>query len=272
MSIPLSGINVTTDFTFASGVGADLINEFSPALVAAGWSSVVAGSGFDLTSATTPQGLNVVIEVRQAIANTALGATFKDTSTSPVQLVVSRLGDYRIVANPYQFFMYILSRADPDGGGNAGELMGGVPFIPSFLVAGTTEAWWARGSGQVPLANSETFRTSVTPDGRATWAFNGQVTAASLNTENPVIVPPRSVAQPAMTEFLWYDGSVLDAEALIAWGKTSAASDRRVIGILWDTVVIWDEFPIDDEQTFGSHTWTNITKDTAIPSIWVIKE
>jgi len=271
MSVPFSGLNVTTDFTFSSGVGTDLVLALKNALVAANWSSVVAGSGFDLTSATTPQGLSVVIEVREAVANTDLGATFKDTSTSPVQLLVGRLGDYRVVASPYQFFMYILGRADPAGGGNYGELMGGVPFLPTFLVAGTSEAWWARGSGQVSLGIEETFRTSVAPTGRATWAFNGQVTAATLNTENPILIPPRSVAQPVLTEFMWYDSSVLDSEVLIAHGLTAAAATRRVTGILWDSVLIWDAFPYDDEQVFGGKTWVNVSSDVAVPSLWVVK-
>jgi len=272
MSIPLSGINFTTDFTFASGVGADLITEFNTALVAAGWSSVAAGSGFDLTSGTTPQGLSVVIEVRQAVANTHLGATFKDASTSPFEFIVGRLGDYRVVASPFQFFMYILGRADSTAaGGLPGELMGGVPFIPSFLAGSTSETWWARGSGRSGSLITNTFRTTVVATGQAAWCFNGQVAEAALNSQNPVLIPPRSVAQPTLTEFVWYDGSVLDSEALIAYGKTSAASSRRVPGLLWDTVLIWDEFTIDDEQTFGGYTWTNLTIDTAIPSIWIIK-
>lgn len=268
MSVPFSGLNVTVDYTATSAT--DIMNETNAALVLANWSSVAAGGGFDVTSATTPQGHAVTVELR--ISGTAMTALFRDDTAMPaaadpaVRLRVNPQ-DMRIVASPYQFFTYEIGDPVAD---NRTILMGGVPFIPTFLEAGTTEAWWMMVS-----FTRNTFRGNVDPVGYQTAVFNGSRMEATSDDNAYLgrisIIPPRSTAGGNPSEILWYDGSALDAECLIAWGQTRDV-DKKAIGLLWDMVCIWDAFPVDDEQSFGGKTWISISTSTQTPSLWVVKE
>lgn len=267
MSVPFSNLNVTVDYTATSL--ADIMNETKDALVLANWSSVSAGGGFDVTSATSPQGHAVTVELR--VAGSYVTALFRDDTSMSGAYDAIRLRinpqDMRIMASPYQFFTF-----EPDNpvADNQTILMGGVPFVPTFLEAGTSEAWWSMCS-----SSRNTFRSSVDPTGAQNAVFNGSImTAASNDTVylgRVSIIPPRSTAGGNPSEIFWYDGSALDAECLVAWGATRDV-DKKAIGVMWDMVCIWDAFPVDDEQSFGGKTWINIGTSTQTPSLWVVKE
>lgn len=272
--VPFSGVNVTSDFTVS--LKADLIAELKDAAVAADWVAVANGSGWDLTSQTTPDGLWVRWELQPdpngALENTHStfhsatlnsSTTFDLTASNPFQPNTP----YRIVIDPYQFFVYKRGVATPDF--HAAELMAGVPALPDPLSGIITEAWWAIESGGAG-GPYNTFRASVTPNGAFNnYAFNGSLGVAS--TGNVRAFPPRPAHNTTPDPLLWYSGAILDSEVLIGWG-TSTPAVPRVMGLMWDAVFIWENFPFEDEQTFGGRNWVNISSATMVPSIWVVKD
>lgn len=263
MSVPFSGLNVTVDHVATSV--SDYLDAINAALVSVNWGSVAAGGGYDVTSAATPQGLQVTVQFR--ISGNDINATVTNTATgtqfAPALRFFSNPQPTRIVASPYQFFVYV-----PGSSPAFQEFMVGVPFIPTFLEPSTTEAWWAMNKRDVALA---TFRQNVIPSAGKQAAFNGTITTDSEQNSHLQIIPPRSVAGGNPSEILWYDGSCLDAECLIAY-PVVAAGDQRAIGVMWDMLCIWDAFTWDDEQSFGGKTWVNLSSDTMTPSLWLVKD
>lgn len=263
MSVPFSGLNVMDDNTPADAAG--LLTFIKDTLVAAGQSAVANGAGWDITSGTTPQGLSFMSLWQPSGANVEV--TFQDTSIGTTLNFLSTPGrTYRIVASPYQFFVYEI-------GASGRTVMAGVPFIPPPLVATTTEAWWSVAQRIAGDGDYTTFRESLTPNSpHNQYAFNGTLGTGSTGKPLIVLAQRGDTSVSNQAETLWYSGSPLDSECLCCFGKTSA-SVPSAMGVMWDMVAIWDQFATDLEQSFGGKNWVNISLATvAAPSLWVVNQ
>lgn len=259
MSIPISGgPYVMDDVSASSGtVVRDFVND---SLVAAGWTSSPISGGFDVQSATTPQGLNVIVKLLSTPSWQFRSTDGSKTgSTGPFQ---TGAFTYRIIANPYQFFVFVpgfVSTFNPSY-----EVMGGVPFVPSFLTSVTSDLWWAMGS--------PSFRANIFPSPViSNFAFNSDL-GSGAGTGSPRIYQPihggvGSGSVNIVTQ--WFNGANVVADSLIGWGLSSGGNPR-VRGLLWDCATILGAYTMDLEDNFEGHNWYNITSSNTAGSLWLI--
>lgn len=98
------------------------------------YSNVDGGSGYVLESRRTSQGLQCRVKIWRDDTSGYIWFRFMDTSEtmymlSPSFLVPRPSSFLRIVANPFQFFTFKYNNLEETGN----VMMGGVPWLPSFL-------------------------------------------------------------------------------------------------------------------------------------------
>lgn len=267
--------------TFVPTNKQNLIDNMETVLLAAGWTTI-SGHGTTtlvMQSATTPQGLNCQIKVKdnggtcvavsiQNVAGTKVGA---NSTTAGMQLNPGASSKtYRMVANQYQAFIWTATPTP------AREFAAwGVPSLPTFLNTVITEAIWACGNSLSDSSSTipTSFRTrldSVTPNvgnwcntqvicnGNMVEVANGSAPgASSLGTLQ--FCPPGDNFGENVKMFRWHDDSANIVDALIGWGLTASNVEAKIRGQLWDAALSSESYAGDLTTTFDSHNWIVIT-------------
>lgn len=96
-------------------------------LVTAGWTLTNSSGGYTLRSAKTPQGLTCTVRLQQASSNVSVQFNTIDSALSLLANLLSTSSGrkLKIIANKYQFFVYLAEGAATVGT----AVMGGVPHI-----------------------------------------------------------------------------------------------------------------------------------------------
>ena len=258
MSIQFSGGPIVST-TFSGSPASDARDAINAALVAAGWSSAVVAGGFDCTSATTPQGITVVAQLRSP-ANFQVGlATVGASFVGQPSDIISAAVPYQIICNPYQLAIFRPGLVGDDSGSRF-EFLGGAPFIPAFLT-GITEAFFSVG----------VFRSSLAPT-VGIWASSiwNALTGTGAGVGQPRLVWPVGTKQDSTSSIItsWYDGSRVTCDPLIGYGDNQATA-LRARGVMWDAAIILGSYTLDLTDTFEGHDWQNMTNSAAAGSLWL---
>jgi hypothetical protein len=167
---------------------------------------------------------------------------------------------YQILADPYQFFLYLPNVSTP----SSGAIMGGVPWIPAFLQAGTTTAIWSIGDG----AGNATFRNSLAPNSSDTdYQFNANVGSGS-GQGSPQLFGVQSNATTLGLAGLWFNNAAIICEPMLGYGTSNNALPV-IVGELWDAALVMQSYQLDLQTNFNSHNYTNITDNNANGSLFV---
>lgn len=256
-----AGTKVKADF-FGDTL-ANLKNAINTNLVTAGWSSVVSGNGFKLTSGLTPQSLQCKVNVLDN--GSVVTVQFMDTTEAKLgvthQCSVAANKRYRIIANQFQFFLFVPSVSAAFNG----AVMGGVPWIPAFLRSGTTTAIWSLGDHDGSL----TFRNNLVPNAvKSTFITNANIGTGS-GTGSLQAMSLLHVNTLYGNGAIWFNNCALIVEPLLAWGPSSAALPV-IVGELWDAAIVEQQYQLDISATFDSHNWNNITDNNTAGSLFVV--
>jgi hypothetical protein len=259
MGIKYSGAARTG--TFDGSTRLSIVDGLKDALVNAGW-SVASGSSGDwkLNSGVTPSGHQIRIRLYDpGGTNQCARARLMNVSETiaPAQDVFLRAVSgrvYRWFANPYQFFVIA-----PGTIAAGSYLAGGIPWLPSFL--SPANVGWLACSAQsdTSTGDAHSFRASNTAlhhDSVAMAAIYGASGWGSGGFGNGVIALAgwRVSANTSMLR-QWMDGSVAILDPLIGWGATSNSDTGRLVGQLWDAIVVEGNWPMDSVITFDGKQW-----------------
>jgi hypothetical protein len=267
--------------TFVPTNKQNLIDNIETVLLAAGWTTI-SGHGTTtlvMQSATTPQGLNMQIKVKdnsgtcvavsvQNVAGTKVG---NNSTTQGFQLNPgSSSKTYRMVANKYQAFIWTASPTP------AREFAAwGVPYLPSFLNTVVTEAIWGCGNSLSDSSSTipTSFRTrldSVTPNvggwcntqvicnGNIVDVANGTAPGASSLGVLQISTPGNN-SYENVKMYRWHDNSANLVDALIGWGLTTTSDEAKIRGQLWDAMLSSESYAGDLTTVADSHNWIVIT-------------
>lgn len=280
-----TGSRVNTTVTQVSGTRGELVQLLEPVLTGVGWTVISGGGGTDviLKSVTTPQGYAMRVRffdpgsgfcTRVRMGNDSGSAM----ATGDMFLLPAAGRIWRIVANGHQFFIY----EDGTGGTSSRRVvMGGVPFVPTWNQASISNSvvWGANDAGtdNAGTPGNSTFRNCLALDecvnsGNTANLFQlinaGWIEGTNSNTNNPgtarLVVALSSFwatgnnAYRAGLRFL--DDSYFVSDPWIAFDATSFGSEGKVIGMLWDGMVIMNGgLTADSTFTFDGHTFIVIT-------------
>ena len=284
MSLQYSGTNVNNTFTNTVGTRREIVDGISTNLVSAGW-TIISGSGTGtqlLESATTPSPQSLVCRVQlfDPGSGNCAQIKFRNAANTKSQsnyhpLFAAASKTWRVIANPYQFFVFSSSSL------SAGRefVCGGVPYLPSFLQGVVTECIWSMSNGRsdTDSFNSTTFRTNlctglpsasqpnifVDCNGNSWENFNNYVNNAY--TGWPQLIGQNGsqwtqvVGTSTIAPYKWHDDSVLTYEPLISWGLANYSDESKIRGQLWDAAVVSDAFGADQTTSFDTRNWWVIT-------------
>jgi len=239
------------------------VDGLKAALESAGW-SVASGSSGDwkLNSGITPSGHQIRIWLYDpGGTNQCARARLMNVSETiaPAQAVFLRAVSgrvYRWFANPYQFFVIA-----PGTVAAGSYLAAGIPWMPSFLSpahvgwlacsaqsdTSTNDAHSFRASNIAPYHDSVAVAAIYGSSGWGSTSFgSGAITLAGwrLSGNNNTSMLRR-----------WMDGSVPILDPLIGWGPTSIDDTARLIGQLWDAIIVEGNWPMDSVITFDGKQW-----------------
>ena len=240
---------------------ADLKNGINTNLTNAGWSTAIVAGGYTVTSALSPQGLQCSIKlldngtsVTIQFCNTALTQLGAIHTTTP-----AANKRYQIIADPFQFFLFLPNVSTQ----SSGAIMGGVPWVPAFLQAGTTTAIWSIGDG-----GSSTFRNSLAPNpSDSDYQFNAFVGSGS-GQGSPQLFGVQSNATALGLAGLWFNNAAIICEPMLGYG-TSNNAIPVIVGELWDAALVMQAYQLDLQTNFNGHNYTNITDNFAGGSLFV---
>jgi len=259
MGIKYSGAARTG--TFDGPTRLSIVDGLKAALVDAGW-SVASGSSGDwkLNSGITPSGHQIRIRLYDpGGTNQCARARLMNVSETiaPAQDVFLRAVSgrvYRWFANPYQFCVIAPGTVAPGS-----YLAGGIPWLPSFLSPAnvgwlgcsamsdtdTSDRYSFRASNNAPFHDSVGMAALY---GTAGWGSNSYGNGAIA------LAGWRISANSTMLR-QWMDGSVPVFEPLIGWGPTGIGDTARLIGQLWDAIVVEGDWPMDAIISFDGKQW-----------------
>lgn len=228
----------------------------------AGWSSSVVAGGYTLTSALTSQSLQCSIK----LLDNGTSVTIQFCNVALTQLGVVHTSTpaankrYQMIADPYQFFLFVPNVSAP----TSGAIMGGVPWIPAFLQAGTTTAIWSIGDG----AGSNTFRNSFAPNPTDTdYQFNSAVGSGS-GQGAPQLFGVQSNVTSLGLAGLWFNNAAIICEPMLGYGTSNNAAPV-IVGELWDAALVMQAYQLDLQTNFNGHNYTNITDNSVTGSLFV---
>src|SRR3990167_1027930 len=295
MSIAYSGgPNIANNFFLSIGTTVDLADEIKARLVTtAGWTLISGSSGdWTIESAVTPEGLQCRVRIYAPGGGLSTRFRFQNLDGSLVGIdqfmAPSIILQYNLIANPYQFFLFVSSGAATPGT----FVAGGVPKLEAALVNPITygvqryDVIWSQGNtdtdDRILLKNS--FRNSGhSRDTGQAWNLINNVAWTStigaggiaegqgcqrLMTIAPAFVPPYfgsgSGVGAGYARTLWDDGTIegkpMVIPARICWHEYNYAGAAQIQGTIWDAVVVTADFP--DMQIlpdFDGHDWMNVT-------------
>lgn len=214
-----------------------------------------------MTSALTPQSLQCSVK----LLDNGTRVTIQFCNVALSQLGTIHISTpaankrYQMIADPYQFFLFVPNVSTA----SSGAVMGGVPWIPAFLQAGTTTAIWSIGDN-----GSSTFRNSLAPNsGDSDYQFNTSVGSGS-GQGSPQLFGVQSNATGFGLAGLWFNNAAIICEPMLGYG-TSSNAIPVIIGELWDTALVMQSYQLDLQTNFNGHNYTNITDNNANGSLFV---
>ena len=257
---------------------ASLFSAIDSALTGAGWTITTTSSSTDkiYRCVATPQGNQIKVRVwdgganciRLRMMNTAQTISQSDSC----YLFPSSSATYRIIANQYQFVIFV-----PGSISSRNFVLASAIYIPPHLVTfGLSTAAFILGDGSSDTDTSNTtgsFRTSLNSRGRASFSpsqgwsilnstaveYNGLSVDSSAHPGLPALVCFQSTAIHAVSGFRWHDDSAMIVEPLIGWGAPTVDSECKLRGQLWDSIVSTESYPSDATTLIDSHTFYSLT-------------
>lgn len=274
---------VNTTVTQTTGTRGELVQLIEPVLTGVGWTVISGGGSTDviLKSATTPQGYAMRVRFYDSGSGNSTRVRMGNNSGSAMaandMFILPAAGRiWRIVANAYQFFIY------EDGtGGTVGRrvVMGGVPFVPTWNQASIANSvvWGVNdASTDTATAVQSTFRNCLAFDECVNSGNTGNVFQLinagwieGINSNSNALGTARLVVSlsafwggsnsyRAGLRFL--DDSYLVSDPWIAFDATSFNAEGKIIGMVWDAMVIMNGgLTADSTFTFDGHTFIVIT-------------
>jgi hypothetical protein len=280
MAIRFSGgPYVNTTFTCTTGTRLEIVNGIVAALTSAGWSTISSVTG-DVTmqTQTTPENLKMNVRIydpgsgncaRCQIRTTDNFYISQDSWLKPAAALV-----FRVVANPYQFFVYTSTSQTSTNVGTWWAC--GVPALPTWLIGTVTECGWMKGNSTGDAGSwCGSWRNEFmgyTGNYYSHWSgfttYNGTRTFVDANPQNDWLYSGdmqlvfhgcgfRGTAGQGVggyQGYRWSDNTLQLHDPLVAWGTTSRTSqEARIQGQLWDAAIASDAMTADVSVTFGSH-------------------
>jgi hypothetical protein len=257
---------------------ASLFTLIDSGLTNAGWTITTTTSSTDkiYRCVATPQGNQIKVRIWDGGANCIrlrmmnTGQTISQTDSC--YLFPSTSATYRILANQYQFAVFV-----PGSVSSRNFVFASAIYIPPFLVSfGLTTAAIIMGDGQTDTDTSNAvggFRTSLNSRGLSGFApsqgwsilnataveYNAVAADTSVHAGFPALVTYQSSAIHSVSGYRWHDDSAAILEPYIAWGAPTYDSECKIRGQLWDTTVVTESYPEDTTSTIDSHTYYNLT-------------
>ena len=191
------------------------------------------------------------------------------------QLVPVSSPNYQITATKYQFYVSQVGATS-----TRDFCLAGMIYVPSFMSVAdhgyVLANSWDGETGNVPNSFRNTMNIGVG------WVSNSQViwnamTSESANNNSAFI----GLANPTILQnqnwyttlqgYRWSDNSLIGSDILLASGQ-QYNQEGKLRGQFYDMIYISDAFALDATDTFGGHTWLNMTNNnTAIPrgGVWI---
>jgi len=273
--------------TFTASNKVDIVDNLKNQLVNATW-TVTSGSSGDwiLTSATTPQSLGCRIRVYDpgGVTNCARVNVRNQTGSlvGTSDLFVYPSGNaFRIIANPYQFFMQ--EDNAPTATNRRDFAAVGAPWVPTF--PGITDCVWSSSRCWNDTTNADfaSFRqrlnqcaTGISNTGNYVTILNGSTVNANATflANDPGILGFRigtssyleSDAIDANFGQKWFDNTILMDTPYICFGQTGSTDPGTINGVVWDTVLVEGAYAYGETFTFDSKQWFAITHNNSASS------
>lgn len=255
-----------------------LANWIKDQLVFVGWSATGSSGNWVISSGLTTQGVTNL--GCRLLVDASLGTDYlhckmanKDgTGLQTNYLYVRPNYNYRLIANRYQFFL-MAGPTDPGG-----FIAGGVLFVPSQLTGTTAAVWGCCNSLSSTDSTVRTsFRnrlvagtgdTSTTGRGNAYWNYNNNVFSSDGSVSiSDFFLSALQILSPGggsrLVSMLRYsDNSLFVCEPLVAYSLTGAAgpgNPARVVGQIWDGMLMKTGVLTDSSFTAFGYTWRSVT-------------
>ena len=291
MSAPFAD-GLRTRVVFTGDTKAAIIDQVRQTLVDVGWSGLAADEYHD--SGITPQGLQCRVRIHDNGGACAViqfrnnnGAEGSETQIGAQHFLLPKAAptEYCIIANKYQFFVFVINQPmQPRTYVGGGVLHMDPPlYTPTRFL---TESIWSNGNGR----NDGDVTTGI-----SSFRNDPSAAAYSWNETNGIYSVtysfgggnPRSGAQTLLvrqahstktagtanrTGYIHHMGQSNKIRARMMWGRIDSdgeppGSFRRIMGTLWDVVIINSNpaAPIlcDALDEFDGYKWHNITDPTA---------
>jgi hypothetical protein len=256
---------------------ADLMTAIDSALTTAGWTITTTTSSTDkiYQSGLTPQNNQIKVRVWDGGA-TCLRLRMMNNAqtisqTDSCYLLPATSTSYRIIANQYQFVIFVPGSLAPRN-----FVFASVLYLPPFLVSFglTTSAFiLGDGGGDTDTTSRGSFRTSLNSRGIAAYApsqgwsilnstvveYSALAADSSAHPGLPALVTMQSSAIHSVTGWKWHDDSALIVDPLMGWGAPTVDSELKIRGQLWDAVIATDSYPSDSTVSLDSHTYYILT-------------
>ena len=255
-----------------------LMSDLDAAFGAAGWSSEIITDG-KLYLLESPQGL--VARVRMWI-DTSDSLNDDYVSVRVESADGTRLGmnhwlsvgsgrELQVVAGICQFFISRPGSSEDEFDNAHNMVCGGVLKVPEPDCGGvgdaatTTEAWWSNGdrdsgAGHAWRRNLRNHRYAFHSSSACRNGVMGSPSTLDWFPRLFVPTPPIDVDYwegYLASRVRWHDGSPLFFDPLFGWGD--AANPARLIGSLWDSMVMSIDSPLDAESNFDGNFFINFS-------------
>lgn len=261
---------------------ATLMTAVDSALTGAGWTITTTSSSTDkiYRSVATPQGNQIKVRIWDGGGN-CLRLRMMNTAQTIAQtdscyLFPSSSANYRIIANQYQFVIFV-----PGSVSSRNFVFASSLYIPPHLVTfGVTTSAFIMGDGGSDTDTSNTrgsFRTSLNSRGIPSFSpsqgwsiinstaveYNGIAADSSDHPGLPSLVSFQSTATHAISGYRWHDDSALIVEPLMAWGAPTYDDEGKLRGQLWDSFIATESYPADTTSLVDSHTYYSLTDNNS---------
>lgn len=189
--------------------------------------------------------------------------------------------NYQITASKYQFY---ISQVGATAVARAFALAG-MLYVPPFMTNVTDQAFvmadtWDSETGSVPYSLHNWIQTGLnwTSNFQGIWNASwfdfadnngGQSYSGYPNT---VYLYSQYMTSTGM-DSKWANDDYFTSDVLLSYGL-NASSEGKIRGQFYDMIYIADTFTLDATDTFGGHTWVNMTAptyDAQVPrgGVWI---
>lgn len=278
MAIQYSGGPIVNT-TFTASTRLSIVDNLKNQLVNANWTATGSSGDWVVTSAETPQSLQACVRLQDPGSGNCATVTVRNAGGSLIgttgKLFVYPSGnDYRIICNPYQFFL--MEDNAPTSTNRRDFAACGTPWVPTF--PSITECIWSSSRCWNDATNAAFmgFREQLSHNANSTNSanyvtiLNGAMyeVAATALSNDPGILSLRvghsadfcsdSVNNYSGTK--WFDSTLLMDTPYIIFAQADPTTDAGTInGVMWDSVVVEGAYNYGDTFSFDSKTWFCIT-------------